>query len=417
MIPPQPTPAERPLKVTVWGINYAPEVTGIAPYNVALCRYLIEHGHEARMVTTFCYYPAWKKLPEDAGRIYRTDVVDGVPVHRCWHYVPAKPNSVKRILHEATYVFFSFLRLLVLPRADVYVVVSPPLLQGFAAWMLTRLKGSRFVFHVQDLQPDAAVGLGMLKPSLLTRALYWLEGFAYRKAALVSGISQGMMQAYRRKGVPQEKTHLFYNGVNLGAEPPKANGAFRRRNGFASDEFLGIYSGNLGVKQGLGILLDAARLAGNSKVRIVICGDGADRVKLEERVRAENLANVTLLPLQPKELYAEMLGDADVSLITQQAGTGGFFFPSKLLSSLAAGKAVVTVADEDSELVLALREGGFGHNIGPGCPKELALLLDRLADDPSGLATLGANGRSYVQRFQFDEVHGAFIDRIRQLVR
>jgi colanic acid biosynthesis glycosyl transferase WcaI len=417
MIPSQPASGARPMKVTVWGINYAPEVTGIAPYNVALCRHLKEHGHEARMVSTFCYYPAWKKLQEDVGRLYRTDMIDGVPVHRCWHYVPAKPNSIKRILHEATYVLFSFLRLLVLPRADVYVVVSPPLLQGFAAWLLTRIKRSRFVFHVQDLQPDAAVGLGMLKPSLLTRALYWLEAFAYKKAALVSGISQGMMQAYRRKGVPPEKTYLFYNGVHLGAEPPRRTGGFRRRNGFASDEFLGIYSGNLGVKQGLGILLDAASLVKNPKVRIVVCGDGADRVKLEERVRAEKLTNVSLLPLQPKEHYAEMLADADASLITQQAGTGGFFFPSKLLSSLAAGKAVVTVADEGSELVMAMKDGDFGHNIPPGSPGALAALLDRLAEDPSGLAALGANGRSYVQRFQFDAVHGAFVERIRQLVR
>jgi colanic acid biosynthesis glycosyl transferase WcaI len=405
------------MKVTVWGINYAPEVTGIAPYNVALCRYLKDHGHDVRMVTTFCYYPAWKKLPEDAGRLYRTDLIEGVPVHRCWHYVPAKPNSIKRILHEATYVAFSFLRLLFLPRADVYVVASPPLLQGFAAWVLTRIKHAPFVFHVQDLQPDAAVGLGMLKPSPLTRALYWLEGLAYKKAALISGISQGMIQAYRRKGVPTEKTYLFYNGVALdGAEPLKPTGGFRNRNGFESDAFLSIYSGNLGVKQGLGILLDAAPLVKNSKVRIVICGDGADRMKLDDRIRDEKLTNVSLLPLQPKEHYPEMLADADVSLITQQAGSGGFFFPSKLLSSLAAGKAVVTVADEGSELVLAQEEGAFGHNSPPDSPERLAALLDRLASDPSGLATLGANGRSYVQRFKFDEVHSAFVSRISRLV-
>ena len=404
------------MKVTIWGINYAPEQTGIAPYNVALCRYLKDHGHDVRMVSTFCYYPAWKKLPEDVGRLYRTDIIDGVPVHRCWHYVPAKPSAVKRIVHEATYVLFSFLRLLFLPRADVYVVVSPPLFQGFAAWLLTRIKRAPFVFHVQDLQPDAAVGLGMLKPGALTKALYWLEGFAYRKAAVVSGITQGMMLGYRRKGIPAEKTYLFYNGVNLASEPPKRTGGFRQRNGFASDDFLAIYSGNLGVKQGLGILLDAAPLVKNPKVRIVICGDGADRLKLEERARAEKLTNVTLLPLQPKEHYAEMLGDADVSLITQQKGSGGFFFPSKLLSSLAAAKPVVTVADEDSELFLALAEGKFGHNTLPDSPKDLAATLDRLAADPSGLAELGANGRDYVKQFEFDRVHGAFVERLKPLV-
>jgi colanic acid biosynthesis glycosyl transferase WcaI len=404
------------MKVTVWGINYAPEVTGIAPYNVALCRYLKEHGHDARMVTTFCYYPAWKKLPEDQGRLYRTDIIDGVPVHRCWHYVPTRPNAIKRILHEGTFVLFSLLRLLTLPKADVYVVVSPPLLLGFAAWLLTRIKRAPFVFHVQDLQPDAAVGLGMLKPSLLTRALYWLEAFAYRKAAMVSGISQGMLQAYRRKGVPEEKTYLFYNGVELDSvNETKTVGAFRQRHDFKADEFLAVYSGNLGVKQGLGVLLDAAKNLTNAKVRIVICGDGADRTKLEQRIRSENLANVSLLPLQPKDAYAEMLADADVSLITQQKGTGGFFFPSKLLSSLAAGKAVVTVADEGSELVLALREGSFGFNVPADAPKELAALLEGLSEKRDELLTLGRNGRTFVERFQFNVVHVAFLKQLSRL--
>ena len=139
------------MNVTVWGINYAPELTGIAPCNTALCEFLRRCGHEVRMVTTFAYYPAWKKQPEDAGRIFRDDELNGVPVHRCWHFVPRRPGTLKRIFHEASFVLTSLLRLLSLPRPDVFVVVSPPLLLGAAAWLLTRVKCAPFVFHVQDL--------------------------------------------------------------------------------------------------------------------------------------------------------------------------------------------------------------------------------------------------------------------------
>src|SRR5215213_10167129 len=100
------------MRIVVWGINYAPEVTGIAPYNTALCEDLRTRGHEVEMVTTFAYYPAWRKLPEDRGRVYRTDVIAGIPVHRCWHYVPPKVSAMKRIAHEGTFVLTSFLRLL-----------------------------------------------------------------------------------------------------------------------------------------------------------------------------------------------------------------------------------------------------------------------------------------------------------------
>ncbi|HEX8490047.1 MAG TPA: glycosyltransferase, partial [Chthoniobacterales bacterium] len=122
------------MRVIVWGINYAPEFTGIAPHSVALCEFLRGVGHEVEMVTSFAYYPTWQKQPEDRGHFYRTDLVNGVPIHRCWHFVPAKVSAPKRILHEGSFVLTSMLRALTLPRPDVYVVVSPPLLLGVAAW-------------------------------------------------------------------------------------------------------------------------------------------------------------------------------------------------------------------------------------------------------------------------------------------
>src|SRR6185436_7169770 len=107
-----------------------------------------------------------------------------------------KASTLKRIVHEGTFVPVSFLRQLTLPAADAYVVVSPPLLLGAAAWLLGKIKRRPFVVHVQDLQPDAAAGLGMLKKGALIRALYRLEKFAYRKAARVSGITPGMLEAF-----------------------------------------------------------------------------------------------------------------------------------------------------------------------------------------------------------------------------
>src|SRR5262245_60013179 len=124
------------LKVTVWGINYAPEVVGIGPFNTALCRFLLERSHSVRMVTTFPYYPAWEKQRRDCGALFRTENLDGVPVHRCWHFVPKRPSPFKRILHEISFVTSSFVRQLLLPRPDVLVVVSPPLFLGAAAWLL-----------------------------------------------------------------------------------------------------------------------------------------------------------------------------------------------------------------------------------------------------------------------------------------
>src|ERR1700751_4518926 len=197
------------MRVIVWGINYAPEITGIAPHNVALCEFLQKQGVDVEMITTFSYYPAWRKAPADRLQLYRTDRINEVPVHRCWHFVPRRVTAWKRIIHEATFIFTSTVPSLFLSRPDVYLIVSPPLALGLAAWLVSRLKGVPFVFHVQDLQPDAAVGLGMLRAGWFTRLLYWLEAFAYRHATRVSGISEEILGAFRRKGVPDEKLILF----------------------------------------------------------------------------------------------------------------------------------------------------------------------------------------------------------------
>src|SRR5919201_2977155 len=115
------------MRVIVWGINYAPEITGIAPHNVALCEFLRRAGVEVEMITTFAYYPVWRKARRDQYSLFRTDWINGVPVHRCWHFVPKRASPWKRILHEATFALTSTLRVLSRPRPNLYVVVSPPL--------------------------------------------------------------------------------------------------------------------------------------------------------------------------------------------------------------------------------------------------------------------------------------------------
>jgi len=402
------------MRVIVWGINYAPELTGIAPYNVALCEFLRAKGDDVEMVTAFAYYPVWRKREEDRHRLFRTDIRNGVPVHRCWHFVPGKVSAWKRILHEATFVLTSTLRVLSLRRADVYVIVSPPLLLGAAAWLVTRR--APFVFYVKDLQPDAAVGLGMLKSGWFTRILYWLEAFAYQHAARVSGISDEMLTILRGKGVPEAKLILFPDGVVLpeaGAISPR--GKFRGKYGFSSDEFLAIYSGNLGVKQGLYILLDAAELL-KPGIRIVLCGDGAERGAIEKSLQDRHLTNVTMLPLQSDEDYRALLVDANISLITQQSGSGNAFFPCKLLMTLAYSSPVLTVADPGSALAGAVADGKFGMNIVPGRPDLLASALMDLSHDRERLRAWGKAGRDYIGRFEQDKVINQFASVLQSVV-
>jgi colanic acid biosynthesis glycosyl transferase WcaI len=243
--------------------------------------------------------------------------------------------------------------------------------------------------------------------------LYGIEAFAYRKAARVSGITRSMLRTFQEKGVAAEKQIYFPNTIDLKSDGPEPDrGQFRKRHGFPEDEFLAVYAGNLGVKQGLEILLETAALVRDRAIRFLICGDGAQRETLAARATEMRLPNFNLLPLQPDRDYAALLRDADVCFITQQAGAGNAFFPSKLLALLAKAKPVVTVASPESDLAIALAEGKFGTNVPPGRPEELAAVLDALAKDPARLAAYGAAGRRYIEQFEKTRVLEKFVGEI-----
>lgn len=397
------------MKLTVWGINYAPEPTGIAPYNTDLCDYLAAQGHEVTALTSFRYYPYWERLKGDHWQLYRTDTVGIVKVIRCWCYLAKSPSSLKRIFHELSFCSLSFLRLLFMQRPDLVIVISPPLALGFFAWLATRLKRTRFIFHVQDLQPDAALGLGMLKSGFLVRSLYWLEAFAYRKAALVSSISGGIIKAFRQKGVAETKLLLFPNWLRKAPQPyaPDEGARVRQKFNIPKDCFLALYSGNIGKKQNIEILCEAGRQLCHAKLErsvcIVIAGDGAGRAALEASLLKHPTPSILLLPLLDNADYEGMLAAAQVCLITQAPGTGRYFFPSKLLSALSARVPVIALADEDSELAQSVDAGAFGKTIDAEDSEGLSRCLQALANDESVLQEW-KNGTCWVDQFSRQHV-------------
>ena len=403
------------MKIIVWGINYAPETVGIGPCTTVLCDYLASQGHEVKMVTTWPYYPQWKKDRGVGEAASSRSTLGEVRVQRCWHYVPSRVTAARRMLHEASFVLSSFWHVLASPM-ELMVVISPPLLLGPAAALVGWLRSVPYAFHVQDLQPDAAVGLGLVSQGWFIRLLYALEKIAYRSAGLVSGISEAMVEAFRRKGVAEPRTHLFPNGADLSLDPARVqSGRFRERHQLSTGTFLAVYSGNLGHKQGLSQLLTAAPHLAVPDVRIVIAGDGAGRAALESRLQQHPDPRVLLLPLLPAGEYLEMLRDADVCLITQETGTGQFFLPSKLLKILSMARPVLAVADATSPLVRAIEEGGFGSWVRPHQPEELAREILRLRNDPGWLERAGQAGRAYVHRFSWSKILPCYEKALQQV--
>lgn len=386
------------MKVTIVSINYHPELTGISVYTSGLAESLVGQGDQVDVYTAFPYYPAWQKRPGDEWQWHRKENIGGVTVRRCYLYVPRRPSAVRRMLHELSFVFSATLAYLLGPRAEVTVIVSPSLFLGIPIALLAKLKGSPTLFHVQDLQPDAAVDTGMLRPGRLTDFFYWVERLTYRLSTRVSTISEAMRRRVTEKGVPKEKTVVLRNWANDDQVHLLPRETQLRVDWDLTGRFVVLYSGNMGVKQGLGDLLEcASELRAERDIAFVVVGDGGEKDLLIRQAAMRGLDNLQFRPLQPMERLGELLATADVAVIPQKVGVADIVLPSKLANILASGRPVVAAAVEGTELCHIVRDGECGRVVAQGDPVGMAAAILELRDDCARAARLGANGRRYME--------------------
>lgn len=256
-----------------------------------------------------------------------------------------------------------------------------------------------FVFHVQDLQPDAAVELGMIKNGKILRLLCACEKFVYSRASRVSVISHRMEQRIREKNVELEKIVQFPNWVDPAKITlcPKVN-QISEKYGFAG-KFVVLYSGNIGYKQGLDVIPKiAAKFSDDENVVFVIAGDGAFKPELLKKHKEIKLKNMVFMPLVPREHLPMLLAASDVCLIPQKSIAIDIAFPSKLLAIMAAQRPVVAHAKKGSEVYRVVNEADCGIVVDPESCDQTVEAIINLRENPRKAAETGGNGRKYVQR-------------------
>lgn len=345
------------MKFLLYGINYSPELTGIGKYSGEMGSWLAKHGHDVRVVTAPPYYPAWRIGGGYRNR-YTTEFIDGVTVHRCPLFVPQEPRTLTRLLHLLSFALSSFPALLRLLgwRPQVVFVVEPTLFCLPGAWLYARLTGAKLVLHVQDYEIDAMFGLGLMQGGLLARVARSVERWWMRRADLVSTISRSMMRLAVAKGVPEDRVVFFPNWVDTGFITPDTDRQFYRRLWNIPDATrVVLYSGNMGRKQGLELVIHAARhYRARHDVLFLLVGSGAARAGLEASAR--DLINVRFAPLQPYDQLPQLLALADVHLVVQKKGAADVVLPSKLTGILSAGGHALITAEADTELGLLCRQ-------------------------------------------------------------
>lgn len=385
------------MRVLIHGINYAPESIGVGKYTGEMAGWLAARGHEVRVVTAPPYYPAWRVAPGYAGWRYRREWMAGVEVWRCPIWVPSHPTGPRRIAHVASFAAAGFPVMLAQRRwrPDLVLAVEPTLLCAVAALALARSCGARSWLHVQDFELDAAFALGLLASPRARRAMAALERRLMERFDRVSTISRAMRGRLIEKGVEEGRTALFPNWVDLETiRPLPYESPLKKVLDIPTETRVALYAGSIGRKQGLEVLVEAARLlVGRTDLLFLLCGNGAGRARLVQA--ADGLPNVRFLPLQPPDELNALLNIADLHLLPQLPGAADLVMPSKLGGMLASGRPIVATAVPGTEVHEVVQRCGVV--VPPERPEILANAIRDLADAPARREALGRAARRYAE--------------------
>ncbi|TDH20822.1 colanic acid biosynthesis glycosyltransferase WcaI [Segetibacter sp. 3557_3] len=413
-------------RILLIGGNYFPEPTGIGKYSGEMMDWLATNNYECAVITTFPYYPQWKveePYRKDASW-YKSELrmpgenASPIKIIRCPHYIPASPSGLTRIISDFSFFFSAFFvvfRLLFAKRYDYVITVAPPFALGLLAIFYKTFKRTKFIYHIQDLQIDAARELEIVKSPALLNVLFAIEKFILKRADRISTISEGMIKKIKNK--IDKNILLFPNWVDTTKFTPLHDKTeIKTAYGFLPGDIIFLYSGGIGVKQGLeAILHSAKRFASNTRVKFIICGSGPYKTTLEALKNKLNLQNVVFLPLKPVEELNRFLNLADFHLVIQKANAGDLLLPSKLTTILAVGGISIVTASAGTSLYSIVKENRIGILTEPDNQEALNEVIAKALDGMNEHGTVSINARAYaVQQLSTHTILQGFMQAVEQ---
>lgn len=390
---------------TDWVISelYYPEQNATGYFLTGIAEALVREGYE---VIALCAQPSYNQRGTKAPRLEKRN---GVAIRRCWSTTCDPRKIWGRLLNFATTSLSIAWRALwsIRPADKVMVVTNPPLLPfliRFVCW----LKGAKFVLLVHDVYPDVFVPLGVLKS---THPLYKLmssvNGKLYASADHVVALGRDMAQLVEGKSESKAQVSVIPNWGDIETIQPrqKSENALLERLGL-QDKFIVHYSGNHGRTHDLISLIEAAhQLQDQDDIHFLFVGEGSGKAEAVARANALQLKNVTFHTFVDRSELNTSLNASDLSVVAFKPGMAGISVPSRLYNLMSAGKPILAVVDDRSEVADVIREAGVGSTVSPQSPEKLAREICRLKDHSEARSQMAQNARNEaVKKYSYEAV-------------
>lgn len=396
---------------------YVPDVAATGQLLHDLARTLQKRGHDVHVIASQgAYSGGGRRLPAE-------ETIDGIHIHRTPATGLGRGNILFAALDYLTFYVLATLRCFTLPRMDLCLVLTTPPFIGLAGVLLRALRKTRLALWTMDLYPEVAVACKVLpEGSLRHRFFARLSRLTYRKAERIFALGDHMADRLAQAGADPDKIRVVHNWVPREAVQPVRRDRSQMRRSLApqKDQVILMYSGNIGRGHGLEATAEAIGQLSpgqRDRLKVVFVGTGRMRAPLQEKVRQLELADtIEFRDYQPLEMLADSLAAGDVHLVGQRPDMVGLIVPSKLYGILAAGRAVLYVGPEQSEVADILRESGVGWVARPHDPAGIADAIGEILAARDQLHAKGRDARrTYETHFGCRRSTGRIADELESI--
>jgi colanic acid biosynthesis glycosyl transferase WcaI len=386
------------MRILMMGQHFWPEEVSGAVLATQLAESLIQRGHDVTFATSFPNYPQGVVFEGYRGKWFAREYYNNVEIIRTWSYVTPEKALKRRVINYGTFSASVFYAGLIARRPDIVMSYSPPMPLSLTVYLLSRLRQIPWILRVEDLFPEYAEKLGIVKSKGLVRTLESFERFFYRNATHISVISEGFRQKLLERGVPSNKLSVTPVWADPDEIKPMPHHTELRREYNWHDKFIVLYAGNIGMTSSIEEALCAAEILNDyNDIQFVIVGEGVKKADLIQLARTKGLSNISFLPYFPRERFPELLASANALLVTLNETAQSTSLPGKTFSYLASGRPILAVAPTNSELSQLIRAANAGLCVPVGTPTELADAILALKGSPGMQTEMGHNGRKLLE--------------------
>ena len=302
---------------------------------------------------------------------------------------------------------------------DLVFATSTPLTAAMPGIAASWLRRKPFVFEVRDLWPELPKAMGMKNPVLLL-GMWIIEGLAYRSSVACVGLAPGIVEGIARRSSKNHPIALIPNGCDLGIFQPSLRAKIAIR-GIDPDDFVAGFTGAHGKANGLDAVLDAAAILkrrGNSRIKILLVGEGSEKSRLVARAQQEGLENVIFHKAIPKRELARITASLGCGLMVLDnipafyRGTS----PNKFFDYISAGIPVIN--NYPGWLADMILQNQCGVVADAGSAESLADALQSLANAPQKCSQMGLQARQLAEEsFARENLASKFVHVIESIKR